>query len=753
MPDAAAGPRFPGATLTLRLLAMLLLILAVVVACFAVAAQLVITSAREQQLQDARDYFAARIQSMDEGWRLGAFAVSQQLALWQAEPLGSGASPEVAEARLRTLLLTLTDQGDFTHVLIIDADGRTVLAHGSRSQDRPEPPPAGDPQGLGWVYSAADRTVYRTVSSTLRQGGQALRLVLYHPLDNALLARLVYPQAHLQLLHGGAVRAVSGAVEAASRAGLDSAPTSTLPWDQRAGAPVLRVQRPVLPPLSNRQLLAMLATGALGFVGAGWWVLGRWVRQQARRLRLLREAATGFATEGALGPATSDRLEAASGGATHGADDIAQLADGLRAMMQRIDQARLDQQRARAALATLNAGLEDRVQARTRELEVARDEALAASRAKEQFLSSMSHEIRTPMNGMLGALDLMSTTRLDAEQRRYCEVAATSGAALMAVLDGVLDFAKIDAGRLQLVRAPMDVLAIGLSVTTLFAAAAQRKGLVLRLEADPRLAGWRLGDAMRLRQVLLNLVGNAMKFTQRGEVVLALRHGDGDALHFSVRDTGPGIAAAEHARIFLPFVQAEGQSQRGDGGTGLGLAISRQLVQAMGGLLEVHSTPGDGATFLFSLVLARAAEPPPPAPPAAPALPGQLQGRVLLVEDNPVNRLVCAAMLERLGLAVLDAEQGEQALAVLATPPPDLRAVLMDCQMPVLDGYETTRRLRALEQTGHRLRLPVIALTANALSGDVQRCFAAGMDAHLSKPFTLQQLHDALAPWCGAPAA
>ncbi len=748
MPNAASGPRFPGATLTLRLLAMLLLILAVVVACFAVAAQLVIASARAQQLQDAGDYFAARVKSMDEGWRLGAYAVSQQIALWQAEPLGGGANPEVAEARLRTLLLTLTDQGDFTHVLIIDAAGRTVLAHGSRSQDRPEPPATGDPQGLGWVYSDADRTVYRTVSGPLRQGGQALRLVLYHPIDNALLARLVYPQAHLQLLHGGAVRAMSNPVEAASRASLADAPTSTLPWDQRAGAPLLRVQRPVLPPLSNQQLLAMLATGALGFVGAGWWVLGRWVRQQARRLRLLREAATGFAAEGVLSPATGGRLDAAAGDA----DDIAQLADGLRDMMQRIEQGRLDQQRAQQALATLNAGLEDRVHARTHELELARDEALAASRAKEQFLSSMSHEIRTPMNGMLGALDLMSTTRLDAEQRRYCEVAATSGAALMAVLDEVLDFAKIGAGRLQLVHAPMDVLAVGLSVTTLFAASAQRKGLVLRLEADPRLAGWRLGDAMRLRQVLLNLVGNAMKFTQRGEVVLALRDGDGDALQFSVRDTGPGIAEADHARIFLPFVQAEAPPQQHDGGTGLGLAISRQLVQAMGGALVVHSAPGAGATFRFSLVLARAAVPPAPAPPAAPALPGQLQGQVLLVEDNPVNRLVCAAMLERLGLAVLDAEQGEQALDVLATPPADLRVVLMDCQMPVLDGYETTRRLRALEAAGQRPRLPVIALTANTLSGDVQRCFAAGMDGHLPKPFTLAQLHDALAPWCRAPA-
>jgi signal transduction histidine kinase/CheY-like chemotaxis protein len=421
-------------------------------------------------------------------------------------------------------------------------------------------------------------------------------------------------------------------------------------------------------------------------------------------------------------------------------------------MMQRIEQARADQQRARDALAALNAGLEDRVQARTRELEAARDAALAAARAKEQFLSSMSHEIRTPMNGMLGALDLIGTTRLDAEQRRFTEVAAASGAALMSVLDDVLDFAKIGAGRMQIASAPMDVLALGLSVTTLFAASAQRKGLVLRLEADPRLAGWRLGDALRLRQVLLNLVGNAVKFTQRGEVVLALREaGDGsERLQFSVRDTGPGIAAEDQARIFQPFVQARAADQPHDGGTGLGLAISAQLLQAMGGSLTVDSAPGAGATFAFSLPLARASSAPPAPPPPSPQAP--LHGTVLLVEDNPVNRMVCQAMLQRLGLGALDAENGAQALALLDPPPPGLRAVLMDCQMPVLDGYAATLRLRALEQAAGRPRLPVIALTADAMSGDVQRCFAAGMDAHLTKPFTLQQLHAVLLPWCGLPS-
>jgi CheY-like chemotaxis protein len=220
-----------------------------------------------------------------------------------------------------------------------------------------------------------------------------------------------------------------------------------------------------------------------------------------------------------------------------------------------------------------------------------------------------------------------------------------------------------------------------------------------------------------------------------------------------VRDTGPGIAEADQARIFQPFVQGEVPGQRADGGTGLGLAISSQLVEAMGGTLVLHSRPGHGASFAFCLQLPRVAAPPAPATPVAPGVPGRLAGQVLLVEDNPVNRLVAAAMLERLGLQVLAAEQGEQALAHLTRPAAGLRAVLMDCQMPVLDGFETTRRLREMEEVQRRPRLPVIALTANALASDVQRCFAAGMDAHLTKPFTLQQLHDVLAPWCAPPPA
>jgi len=410
--------------------------------------------------------------------------------------------------------------------------------------------------------------------------------------------------------------------------------------------------------------------------------------------------------------------------------------------------------RAGESLAALNAGLEQRVIARTRDLELARDAALAAVRAKEQFLSSMSHEIRTPMNGMLGALELLANTELNPRQAEYIGVATLSGEALLAVINEVLDFAKIDAGGLRLVEEPIDVNAIARSVTTLFSAAAQRKAIELRLDADPALSGWHMGDALRLRQVLLNLVGNAMKFTHDGALVVRTRR-VGDAasrrIAFEVSDSGMGIDPSQHERIFEAFVQADDPARRPQGGTGLGLSISRALVRAMGGELAVTSALGEGATFRFELALRDA-----PAQPAAPAdataaSTAPLHGRVLLVEDNSVNRLVGTAMLEAFGLEVIVAEDGEEALARLADTA--FALVLMDCQMPVMDGYEATQRLRESERLAGRARLPVVALTANAFSSDVERCLAAGMDAHLGKPYSIGALRAAIAPWLAAPGA
>ncbi|MBC7956473.1 MAG: response regulator [Cytophagales bacterium] len=429
---------------------------------------------------------------------------------------------------------------------------------------------------------------------------------------------------------------------------------------------------------------------------------------------------------------------------TKALDQVSQAAE-LNALIDR---------RARESLAGLNATLEGRVVARTQELEQARDEALSAGRAKEQFLSNMSHEIRTPMYGMLGALELLSGTQLTEQQRQYISVASTSGEALLGVINEVLDFAKIGAGQFELNQEAIDVLAVVRSVTLLFSSTAKSKLVELRLESSPFLTGWRLGDALRIRQVLINLVGNAMKFTQSGMVVVRV-HGKGDEqgerVAFEVTDTGPGIAESQLEKIFEPFVQAEHTTERVLGGTGLGLAISRGLVRAMGGELEVTSKLGIGTTFCFELNLPRVhgatAAVPLSLPPAERL---RLSGRALLVEDNSVNRLIGTAMLERLGLEVVVAEDGKEALDRLAADA--FEVVLMDCQMPVMDGYQATTRLREIERMGGKRRTPVIALTANAFSGDVEQCLAAGMDAHLAKPFAIEQLHAIIVPWMPASA-
>jgi len=429
------------------------------------------------------------------------------------------------------------------------------------------------------------------------------------------------------------------------------------------------------------------------------------------------------------------------------AETSAQKADEVTRSAHRNEKAAVQ---AREALARMNAELEARVSERTRELVQARDEALAATKSKERFLSNMSHEIRTPMFGMLGAMELLSHTGMTPDQAEYLRVASASGEALLAIINEVLDFAKIGAGQMRLVHEPIDIVAIAQSVAELFSAAAQTRSIDLALEADAALAPRRMGDSLHLRQVLMNLIGNAIKFAPHGRVVVRVQPVGAqasDRVHFEVSDSGIGIDESQQARIFEPFAQSDHPGQKPQGGTGLGLTISRDLVQAMGGRLEVSSALGRGATFGFDLTLPRAPEPPAELLRTAPAASvfGASARRVLLVEDNPVNQVICQSMLEAMGLDVVLAEDGALALEQLAEG--SFGAVLMDCQMPVMDGYEATRRLREVERLNGRARTPVIALTANAFSDDVQRCMAAGMDAHLSKPFKVQALQALLVRW------
>ena len=394
----------------------------------------------------------------------------------------------------------------------------------------------------------------------------------------------------------------------------------------------------------------------------------------------------------------------------------------------------------------------DRVLAE-RESQRARDEAEASARARENFLANMSHEIRTPMNGVLGMTAQLAKTRLDARQQELVRVISSSGRHLLAVLNDVLDMAKISAGKLELEAVAFNISDSITEALQPLAAQAREKGLDFQRHSlqDTYPQPWVMGDAHRLNQVLLNLVSNAIKFTAAGRVSVSSTLVDETAdtlrVRFCVADTGAGIEAGKQALIFESFTQANADTARHHGGTGLGLSISRALVEQMGGQLRLASTPGQGSSFDFVLSFPKA-----PAPAVADATDaayntGRLVGaRVLLVEDNEINRTVARMMLEPWGVALDEAEDGSTALALLAANDYDL--LLTDIQMPGLSGIEVTQRLRQLPEP-RRAATPIIALTANAFRADVERYLAAGVNACLTKPYdeaTLYQTMEALLP-------
>jgi len=384
--------------------------------------------------------------------------------------------------------------------------------------------------------------------------------------------------------------------------------------------------------------------------------------------------------------------------------------------------------------------------ARARELEVAKTAAESANRAKGQFLANMSHEIRTPMHGILGMAQLAIDSETPEESREYIKTLQSCAEGLLAVLNDILDFSKIDAGKLTLENIPFSLRRAVDDVCKLVLPQALTKGLVLECQVTDNVPDLLVGDPTRLRQVLINLVGNAAKFTVAGSVKLQVARAESGlagaqdqvSLIFRVTDTGIGISEEDQKHIFEAFAQADSGVTRRFGGTGLGLAICSQLAQLMGGHLSMESTPHVGSTFQFACSFAIGRERDLPMRPVAPVQP-EVPVRILLAEDNPANQVLAAKLLSRRGHKVSVVSTGLAALQAWETGEFDL--ILMDDQMPVMDGVEAVRQIRSRESAGHRRRTTIVSLSASAMLGDRERFLASGMDGYLAKPFSSEELY------------
>lgn len=389
--------------------------------------------------------------------------------------------------------------------------------------------------------------------------------------------------------------------------------------------------------------------------------------------------------------------------------------------------------------------LEQKVSVRTKELQIALSKAEAATKAKSDFLAVMSHEIRTPLNGIIGMTQLLAMTHLSDEQREYLSTVASSGDSLLLLINDILDFSKIEAGKLELEHRSFNLLHEIKSIFQLYQVVAQQQGLHFTLEITETLPKQVLGDSLRFRQILSNLISNALKFTITGEVSIHIRHdifaSDKVRLFIDVRDTGIGIASEKVNKLFQSFSQVDSSTTRQFGGTGLGLVICERLVKAMHGVITVRSQPQKGSCFSFNIELDLDTEPTTELLakiPTTPVISSTM--KILVVDDSHINRRVALRLLEKLNIHADAANSGFEALDRVQTETYDV--ILMDMQMPEMDGLETTQKIRQLHLTKRPF---IIALTANAFDSDRERCLQAGMDEFLTKPFVFEDLQEKIA--------